>query len=179
MSDIGVLPAHMSHDGIRKSNMGPAPLRRDMDWLKANSLVWIETGCWIWQPKTHGDGGYGAFRFSKGPGLGMGSGYAHRLAWELTYGPIPEGLDVCHRCDVPPCCWPEHLFLGTPQDNYDDMRAKGRARQGLSWSSRTHCVNGHEFNPENTNVDRDNKRICRVCKRIRTAATRAKRREIS
>lgn len=51
---------------------------------------------------------------------------AHRVAWVLTYGPIPDGFGVLHRCDNPPCCNPEHLFLGTHQENMEDMVSKGR-----------------------------------------------------
>ena len=51
---------------------------------------------------------------------------AHRVAWELENGPIPDGLNVLHRCDNPPCCNTEHLFLGTLADNNKDMQAKGR-----------------------------------------------------
>lgn len=51
---------------------------------------------------------------------------AHRVAFELCYGAIPEGLQVLHHCDNRPCVRPEHLFLGTPKDNTDDMWAKGR-----------------------------------------------------
>lgn len=53
---------------------------------------------------------------------------AHRVAWMLTHGPIPDGLCVCHRCDNPRCIEPTHLFLGTVAENNRDRHAKGRTR---------------------------------------------------
>jgi hypothetical protein len=55
---------------------------------------------------------------------------AHRVAWEVTNGPIPQGLCVCHRCDVPWCVNPDHLFLGTKGDNNKDKAKKGRSPRG-------------------------------------------------
>jgi RNase P subunit RPR2 len=54
----------------------------------------------------------------------------HRAAWMLANGPIPEGMDVLHECDNPPCCDENHLFLGTQADNMEDKRLKGRAKPG-------------------------------------------------
>lgn len=51
---------------------------------------------------------------------------AARLAWYVTHGDIPDGLQVCHRCDNPPCINPDYLFLGTPMENTQDMISKGR-----------------------------------------------------
>ena len=64
--------------------------------------------------------GYGMFRIKRESYL------AHRYSWTLHRGPIPVGLWVLHRCDVPACVNPGHLFLGTHQDNMDDMKRKGR-----------------------------------------------------
>jgi hypothetical protein len=51
---------------------------------------------------------------------------AHVYAWEIENGPVPDGMFVLHECDYPPCCRGDHLFLGTHQDNMDDMMGKGR-----------------------------------------------------
>lgn len=71
-----------------------------------------------------GVGDYGTFR------VGKKKQKAHRVAWALTHGPIPEGKFVCHRCDNPPCCNDAHLFLGTAADNMTDKTRKGRAPSG-------------------------------------------------
>ena len=93
-----------------------------------HGLSWIERfwakviksdGCWVWTGST-GPGGYGLFTVN---------GFthkAHRLSYFLEYGPIPDKLLVCHRCDNRLCPRPDHLFLGTNQDNMNDMLSKGR-----------------------------------------------------
>lgn len=81
-------------------------------------------GCWLWTGRTAGRG-YGYI--SRGRRR-EGDAYAHRVAWELAYGPIPDGLWVLHQCDTPHCVRPDHLFLGTHRDNMRDMLAKGRDR---------------------------------------------------
>lgn len=79
------------------------------------------SGCWLWLGVPNSDG-YGGLKIK-------GRAYkAHRVAWERANGPIPDGMCVCHKCDVPSCVNPDHLFLGTHTDNMRDMTAKGRRR---------------------------------------------------
>jgi hypothetical protein len=77
------------------------------------------SSCWEWTASRYHDG-YGRFQ------LDGKSQSAHRVSWTLANGPIPDGECVLHTCDNPPCVRPSHLFLGTQQDNVDDMGAKGR-----------------------------------------------------
>lgn len=77
--------------------------------------------CWLWTAGTNGKG-YGALYGIDLPGRQM---YAHRYSWVLHYGPIPDGLYCCHKCDIPRCTRPDHLFLGTCKDNVNDAMKKG------------------------------------------------------
>jgi hypothetical protein len=91
--------------------------------------------CWLWRGKPYPNG-YCRMHLHKGPGGGV---LAHRLAYELFVGPIPEGMMVCHNCDASysvgdisyrRCVNPAHLFLGTGLDNMRDCIAKGRLPRG-------------------------------------------------
>lgn len=116
-------------------------------------------GCWLWQGSVSPNG-YGRLTVD-GEVVG-----AHRFAFELTSGAaVPDGFYVCHRCDNPTCVRPDHLFLGTPKDNVDDMIAKGRQRlTGRPKAKPTHCKRGHEYTPENTGYWGPNQhRHCRTC----------------
>lgn len=84
-------------------------------------------GCWLWRGATQAPWGYGSFQRGVGADGKNHSDVAHRVSYELTYGPILNGLFVCHHCDNPRCVRPDHLFLGTHTDNMADMHQKGRS----------------------------------------------------
>jgi len=84
------------------------------------------SGCWLWSRTVSADG-YGNIGATD-PVCGRRvNKKAHRVSWELHKGAVPAGLLVLHRCDTPPCCNPDHLWLGTDLDNALDKIAKGRA----------------------------------------------------
>lgn len=84
--------------------------------LRARST--LDAGCILWTGASRA--GYGAIKVR---GVLAAT---HRLSYEIEYGPIPDGMSVCHRCDRPSCINPEHLFVGTRADNMADGYAKGR-----------------------------------------------------
>jgi hypothetical protein len=86
--------------------------------------------CWLWQGSVS-IGGYASICWNGKNRVG------HRLIYEVYVGEIPKGMIVCHKCDVPGCINPDHLFLGTHQDNMNDAKKKGRMR--------TRVLKEHEF----------------------------------
>lgn len=115
--------------------------------------------CWPWTAATDGHG-YGQIT------IDYKRKKAHRVAYELTVGPIPDGMSLDHLCRHPECVNPAHL---EPVHHAENVRRgasgiKAMARAALQ----THCKHGHEFTPENTriaSVDGYERRVCRACQR--------------
>ena len=106
--------------------------------------------CWLWTAAKM-KGGYGGFKWAGRMWR------AHRAAWLLTYGHIPDNLMLCHTCDTPACVNPAHLFLGTAADNARDAAAKGLTLKGDRNGNHLHPElrpygqrNGRHTHPETT-----------------------------
>jgi len=96
-----------------------------------------ECGCWIWM-RARTTRGYGSVKID---GMVL---RAHRVSWQISNGPIPEGLHVLHQCDVTCCVNPDHLFLGNHSDNMQDKERKGRGNHA------TGLRNARYTKPEST-----------------------------
>lgn len=123
----GSWPTSAFHTCENPACCNPSHLSESHPETDVETRFWpnVERGeddaCWEWRGSRQVNG-YGCIRINN-------RGFrTHRIAWELTNGPIPKGMHICHACDNPPCCNPRHLFLGTQRDNMRDAIAKGRFR---------------------------------------------------
>jgi hypothetical protein len=118
-----------------------------------------DTGCWIWTAAKN-QYGYGVVGIETGK-----TGLAHRVAYRLMVGDIPEGLDLDHLCRTRACIRPEHLEPVTRRTNLlrgDTATARNAAK--------THCPSGHPYSGTNLIVQRSGSRMCRACVNVRKAA---------
>jgi hypothetical protein len=115
--------------------------------------------CWLWTART-GTFGYGVMPEGGHAGRDL---YAHRISYELFHGPIPEGLFVLHRCDNPRCVNPDHLFLGTADDNAKDAARKKRVPSGAQH---------HTQRPDHKQVKLDQQSVREIRQRYAEGATR-------
>lgn len=114
-----------------------------------------ESGCWLWIGATK-ELGYGVI------GLGrrtQGTSKAHRVSWELYNGNIPKGMNVLHKCDIPSCVNPKHLFIGTLSDNMKDCVNKKRnfvpnnSKENAKWAKLNNQSVEHIRKKEMSGVD--------------------------
>lgn len=107
--------------------------------------------CWLWTAYCDRDG-YGQFSIRSEPVR------AYRMAYELSVGAIPEGLQLDHICRTRQCVNPRHLEPVTCQENV--LRSDGLASEN---AKKTHCPQGHSYSVENTYIKKGRKRVCRTC----------------
>lgn len=157
--------------------LGVAPVRPARIADRLDDFIEPEpnSGCHLWTGRV-GRGGYGSIT------VGSKHRLVHRLRYEREFGPIPEGMFACHRCDTPACVNPDHLFLGTVVDNNRDAVRKGRSRHVLTEANaaKVRCHKGHELSGENLHVFVTRRgrrfRVCRACQRETVRRYRMRRR---
>lgn len=120
------------------------------------------TGCWLWAGSVNKDG-YGRIR----TGSKKTTGATH-VSLQIVGVTIPPGMCACHKCDVPQCVNPDHLFIGTYKDNMQDAKRKGRM-VFTNAPRKDVCPRGHEKTGDNLYLLRG-KRDCKACVKIRDDA---------
>lgn len=153
--------------GLARRLKGP-PESRFWAFVNKNGPVHpdLKTRCWIWSGRT-GYWGYGRL------GVNYKTIYAHRFAYELLVGEIPEGLVIDHLCRNTACVNPSHLE--PVSQGVNTLRGVGPASIN---SSKTHCVNGHPFDDENTYIRNDGRRQCRICRTLVAKKAQQKKKDL-
>lgn len=135
-----------------RAEMSAASLRAN---LEASYIPEPNSGCWLWEAGVAGQ--YGRITLP-----GRKRGQAHRALYEFHCGPIPDGLELDHLCKLKLCVNPAHLEPVTHQENVHRgpfMQIAGRYNR-----IKTHCIAGHPYDVENTMVQNDGSRVCRICR---------------
>lgn len=136
--------------GKQLHTLRPRLAQEERFWAKVQKTE----SCWLWAASLHG-GGYGQFFWDGRKQL------AHRLAYELLVGPIPEDLTIDHLCRVRRCVNPSHMEPVTRAENV--LRGVGIAAQR---ARQTSCTHEHPFTPENTYFTPKGTRVCIACRRL-------------
>jgi len=141
----------------------PFKMRKDLHERFMSKVEYDPNGgCWLWSASNDGGAGYG--KLSKNP---TGERQAHRTAYAMFCEPIPDGLEIDHKCKVPACVNPNHLEVVTRQENM--RRASkigltfGGPANGARQRAKTHCPQGHEYAVTGS-VSPKGWRVCKRCK---------------
>lgn len=137
-------------NAMRSHRRGGDPLPRFLEKCDRPEGV---GACWVWLCQKNGDG-YGVFKVA---GTYM---RAYRYAYERMRGPVPDGLELDHKCRRRDCVNPFHLEAVTHAENIR------RGNAGAHNRIKTHCRNGHAFSGDNLRLDRNGRRVCKACMRV-------------
>ena len=155
----------MRHGDANTPGYGDEPAVRFWRNVDKSGPQWNGSNCWLWTgcltPRDYGQITIHTVR-----------SFAHRLSYEWTVGPIPDGLVIDHLCRNPPCVNPAHLEPVTQRVNV--LRGESLPAR---YATRTHCINGHEFAGENVRAGTRGDRVCRSCAREYARKARADNRE--
>jgi hypothetical protein len=156
------------HDSNERYHGRPVPRKDQPLGVRIREVGWTvtESGCWEWKGKRN-DQDYGIFNARR---LGLEGARAHRVVYVAQTGnELPDDMELCHRCDNPPCVNPSHMFIGTHADNMTDMTIKGR--RGMYRVGGV-CKNGHDVTRPGTTevvrrVGRPDEEACIACRNAR------------